>query len=114
MTSNEDLNSITQSDLIAAGKLVEIVQKLDGEFQEQREYLLSHKQKLEETATDVKWPKRAGRQAEFVATCMAGARWDLAPLGCRELIRKMRINPRGPSLRKLGIQSERYWWEPVE
>ena len=113
LDSSEELRSITQSDLIAVERLTKIVENLESEFREQREYLLGHKEKMEETATDVKWPKRSGTQAEFVGMCMAGARWNLAPLGCRELIRKMKINPRGPSLRKLGIQRERYWWEPV-
>jgi hypothetical protein len=65
----------------------------------------------EETATDVKWPRRPGRQSEFVAMCMAGARWNLAPLGSREIVRQLKLNPRGRSLRKLGIQGERFWWK---
>jgi hypothetical protein len=31
-------------------------------------------------------------------------------LGC-EIVRKLRLNPRGPVLRKSGIRGERYWWE---
>ncbi len=112
LASIEQLKSITQSDIFAAEQLVKLVQTLAPEFQEQREYLLSHKEKMEATAMDVKWLTTPGRQAEFVGMCLAGARWNLAPLGSRELIRQIRRNPRGSTLRRLGIRKERYWWEP--
>jgi hypothetical protein len=109
--SIEELGSILQSDILAADQLIKLVETLAPEFQEQRKYLLDHVEKMKETATDVKWPRRPGRQFEFVAMCMAGARWNLAPLGSREIVRQLKLNPRGLSLRKLGIQGERYWWK---
>jgi hypothetical protein len=111
LVSIGEIGTIVQSDLLAAGRLIKLLETLAPEFREQREYLLGHVQKMTETATDVKWPRRPGRQFEFVAMCMAGARWNLAPLGSREIIRKFKLNPRGPSLRRLGIQGERYWWK---
>jgi hypothetical protein len=111
LDSIEEIGSILQSDILAAGQLITLVETLAPEFQEQREYLLGHVERMRETATDVKWPRRQGRQSEFVARCMAGARWNLAPLGSREIVRQLRLNPRGPSLRKLGIQGERFWWK---
>lgn len=109
--SIEELGSILQSDILAADQLIKLVKTLAPEVGEQREYLLGHVEKMTETATDVKWPRRPGRQPEFVGMCMAGARWNLAPLGSREIVRQTRLNARGPSLRKLGIQGERYWWK---
>ncbi|MGB2890728.1 MAG: hypothetical protein WBC04_23795 [Candidatus Acidiferrales bacterium] len=114
LASIGQLNSITQSDLFVAEQLVELVQALPPEFQEQREYLLKHKENLKDTGMDPKWLKRPGRQVEFVAGSMAGARWKLTPSSSRELIRKRRRNPRGPTLRTLKIRKERYWWEPQE
>jgi hypothetical protein len=111
LASIEEIGSILQSDILAADQLIKLVETLAPEFREQREYLLGHVEKMRETATDVKWPRRPGRQSEFVGMCMAGARWNLAPLGSREMVRKLRLNPRGPSLRKLGIRGERYWWK---
>jgi hypothetical protein len=111
LASIEELTSITQSDLLAANQLIKLVETMAPEFQEQREYLLGRQEKLTETATDVKWPRRRGRQSEFVGMCMGGARWGLAPLGSREIVRQFRLNPRGPMLRKLEIQGERYWWK---
>jgi hypothetical protein len=102
-----EIGSILQSDILAADQLIRLVETLAPEFREQRNYLRGHVEKMREIATDVKWPRR---QSEFVAMCMAGARWNLAPLGSREIVRQLKLNPRGPSLRKLGIRGERYWW----
>jgi hypothetical protein len=111
LASIQEIGSILRGDMFAADQVIRLVETLAPEFREQRNYLRGHVEKTRETATDAKWPRRPGRQSEFVAMCMAGARWKLAPLGSREIVRKLRLNPRGPSLRKLGIRGERYWWE---
>jgi hypothetical protein len=112
--SIEPLNSITQSDVLVAEQLVKLAQTLPPEYQEPRDYLLKHEEILKDTGMDPKWPKLPGRQARFVAESMAGARWRLTPSSSRELIRQIRRNPRGPTLRILKISEERYWWEPQE
>ncbi len=112
LASIEQLESIKQSDLLAAEQLVELVKKLPAEFEEQREYLLKYEEKLKDTGMDPKWPKLPGRQATFVAESIAGARWRLTPSSSKEMVRQIRRNPRGPTLRSLGIRKERYWWEP--
>ena len=114
LASLEALNSIKKSDLLAAEELAKLVQTLPQEFQEQREYLLNHRERLQDTGMDTKWLGTSGRQAGFVARSMAGARWNISPSSSREMIRQMARNPRGPSLRKLKIQGERGWWEPVD
>ncbi len=112
LASIEQLNAIVQSDLLVAEQLVELVKGLPDEFHEQREYLLQHEDKLKDTGMDPKWRKSPGRQATFVAGSMAGARWGLTPSTSREFVRQVRRNPRGPRLRTLKIEKERYWWEP--
>jgi len=114
LASIEELKSIKQSDLLAAEQLVELVKKSPAEFEEQREYLLAHEEKLKDTGMDPKWPKLPGRQASFVAKSVAGARWGLSLSSSREMIRQIRGNPRGPALPSLGIQKEGRWWEPEE
>ena len=110
----EALNSIKKSDLLAAEELVKLVRTLQPEFKEQREYLLNYQEKMKDTGMDPKWLTGPGRQAGFIARSMAGARWGLSPSSSREMIRKIAKNPRGPLLRKLKIQGERGWWEPVD
>ncbi len=114
LLSLEALNSIKESDLMAAEELTNLVRTLPQEFEEQREYLLIYQEKLKDTGMDPKWLTGPGRQAGFVARSMAGARWDLSLSSSREMIRKIAKNPRGPLLRKLKIQGERGWWEPVD
>lgn len=114
LDSIEPLNSITQSDVLVAEKLIELSQGLTPEFQEQREYLLKSGEKLKDVGTDPKWPRLRGRQASFVGESMAGARWRLTPSSSRELVRQIRLNSRGPTFRILNIRQERYWWEPQE
>ena len=114
LSSQEQISSITTSDLFAADQLVQLVQALAPEFQEQREYLMKFQETLKDTGMDPKWLTTPGRQAGFIARSMAGARWGLSPSSSREMIRQMEQNPRGPSLRKLKIQNERRWWEAEE
>jgi hypothetical protein len=114
LDSIEPLNSIAQSDVLVAEQLVKLSQGLSAEFQEQRKYLLRSEEKLKDVGMDLKWPKLPGRQARFVAESMAGARWSLTPSTSRELVRQIRRNSRGPTLRILKIGQERYWWEPQE
>jgi hypothetical protein len=114
LSSVEGLNDIGKSDILTAEQLVRLVQTLTPEFQEQREYLLNYDEKLKDTGMDPKWLTRPGRQAGFIARSLAGARWGLSPSSSREMIRQMKQNPRGPSLRKLKIRAERRWWEPEE
>lgn len=112
--SIEPLNSIAQSDVLVAEQLVNLVQALPAEFQEPRDYLLNHEEKLKDTGMDPKWPKAPGRQSRCVAESMAGSRWRLTPSNSRELVRQIKRNPRGPTLRILKIRQEQYWWEPQE
>ena len=114
LSSLEDLDFISKSDLLTADQLVKLVQALTPEFKEQRGYLLNYEEKLKDTGMDPKWLTGPGRQAGFIARSMAGARWGLSPSSSREMIRQMEQNPRGPSLRKLKIREERRWWEPEE
>jgi hypothetical protein len=114
LDSIEPLNSILQSDVLVAEQLIQLSQGLTPEFQEQREYLLKCEEKLKDVGKDPKWPRLRGRQASFVGKSMAGARWKLTPSTSRELVRQIRRNPRGPTLRILNIRQERYWWEPQE
>jgi hypothetical protein len=114
LDSIEPLNSIGQSDVLVAEQLIKLSQELNPEFQEQRDYLLNNEEKLKDVGIDPKWPKRPGRQATFVRESMAGARWTLTPSSSRELVRQIRRNSRGPTLRILEIREERYWWEPQE
>jgi hypothetical protein len=114
LESIELLNSIAQSDVLVAEQLVNLVQALPAEFQEPRGYLLKHEEKLKDTGMDPKWPRLPGRQSKFVAESMAGARWRLTPSSSRELVRQIKRNPRGPTLRILKIGQERYWWVPQE
>jgi hypothetical protein len=114
LDSIEPLNSIAQSDVLVAEKLIKFSQELAPEFQEQREYLLKCEKKLKDVGMDPKWPRLRGRQASFVGESMAGARWRLTPSSSRELVRQIRLNSRGPTLRILNIRQERYWWEPQE
>jgi hypothetical protein len=114
LDSIEPLNSIAQSDVLVAEQLTTLSQGLTPEFQEQREYLLKCEEKLKDVGMDPKWLKVPGRQARFVAESMAGARWSLTPSSSRELVRQIRRNPRGPTLRILKISQEQCWWEPQE
>jgi hypothetical protein len=112
LDSIEPLKSIAQSDVLVAEQLPKLLQGLTPEFQEQREYLLKFEEKLKDVGMDSKWPKLPGRQSKFVAESMAGARWKLTASTSRELVRQIRRNPRGPTLRILKIRQERYWWKP--
>ncbi len=114
LSSLEALNLIKKSVLLTAEELIKLVRTLPQEFEEQREYLLNYQEKLKDTGMDPKWLTGAGRQAGFIARSMAGARWDLSLSSSREMIRKIAKNARGPLLRKLKIQGERGWWEPVD
>jgi hypothetical protein len=114
LSSLEGLDRIGKSDVLTAEQVVKLVQTLTPEFEEQREYLLNYQGKLKDTGMDPKWLTGPGRQAGFIARSMAGARWDLSLSSSREMIRKVAKNPRGPLLRKLKIQGERGWWEPVD
>jgi len=112
LASIEQLNSIVQSDLFTAERLVKLAKGLPEEFKEQRECLLEYEGQLKDTGMDPKWRKSRNRQSVFVAESMAGARWGITPSTSREFIRQIRRNPRGPRLRTLKIAKERYWWEP--
>ena len=91
--SLEQITSITTSDLFAADQLVRLVQGLAPEFKEQREYLLKFQEALKAAGMDPKWLTTPGRQAQFVARSMAGARSGLSPSTSREMIRQMELNP---------------------
>src|SRR5712692_2095052 len=110
LLSLEGLKSIVVSNLFAADQLVKLVQTLPPELHEQREYLLNHREKLEQTGMDPKWLGTPGRQAEFVSRSMAGARWGLSPSSSREMIRQIEREPREEVLQTLKIHGERGWW----
>jgi hypothetical protein len=114
LDSIEPLNSILQSDVLVAEQLIKLSKGLTPEFQEQREYLMKCEEKLKDVGMDPKWPRLRGRQSSFVGESMAGARWTLTPSTSRELVRQIRLNPRGPTLRILNIRQERNWWEAQE
>jgi hypothetical protein len=73
-----EINEILTSDVKTAGQLVTLAKGLPDSFHEQREYLLNHRQLLEDTGMDPKWPRKSGGQVQFVAESMAGAEWKLA------------------------------------
>jgi hypothetical protein len=112
LASIEQLKSIKQSGLLAAERLVELVKELPAAFQEQREYLLGHEEKLKDTGMDPKWKSKPDEQARFVARSLAGARWGLKPSTSREFIRQATRSPRGSLLESLGLKKEGRWWEP--
>jgi len=112
LASIEGLNALNHSDLFTAEALLRFAQGLSPEYQEQRDYLLGYRERLEQTGTDPKWLVRCGRQAGFVAQSIAGARWELSTTSSREMVRQLARNPRGKDPRMLKIQGERFWWDP--
>ncbi len=87
LETHPELNEILTSDVKVAGQLVTLAGDLPDGFREQREYLLNHRQLLEDTGMDPKWPRKPGGQVQFVAESMAGAEWNLTPSTSREYIR---------------------------
>src|SRR5206468_11281659 len=106
LTTFSEVNSIVTSDLKVAQDLVSFVRRLPDDFREQRDYLLQHQERLQETGMDPKWPRKAGGQIRFVAESMAGAEWNLRPSTSREFIRQTK-------LRKGAIPGvPQRWWDP--
>ena len=101
-----EINAILTSDLKVAEDLVSFARRLPDDFREQRDYLLQHQERLQETGMDPKWPRKAGGQIRFVAESMAGAEWNLRPSTSREFIRQTK-------LRKGAIPGvPQRWWDP--
>jgi hypothetical protein len=100
-----EINTLLTSDLKVAEQLVGFARRLPHTFREQRDYLLRHKDRLEETGMDPKWPRKAGGQIRFVAESMAGSEWNLTPSTSREFIRE-----RKPRKSAIPAQDQR-WWE---
>jgi len=106
LTTFSEINSIVTSDLKVAEDLVSFARRLPDDFREQRDYLLQHQERLQETGMDPKWPRKAGGQIRFVAESMAGAEWNLRPSTSREFIRQTK-------LRKGAIPGvPQRWWDP--
>ncbi len=119
------LDTIDESHVLVAEQLLDLVKELPLEFQEQRQYLLEHEEKLEETGKDPKWLRKPGTQARFIAESMAGARWKLAPSTSREYIRQERQKAGTSKMLQLepgvvsfadadSMRREGRWWEPRE
>jgi hypothetical protein len=67
LISLEELNAIRKSSIITAEILLTLVGTLDKKYEEQKEYLMEQKDKLEQTGIDPKWLAKPGNQARFVA-----------------------------------------------
>ena len=107
LTTFSEINSIVTSNLKVAEDLVSCACRLPDNFREQRDYLLKHQERLQETGMDPKWPRKAGGQIRFVAESMAGAEWNLSPSTSREFIRQTK-------LRKGAIPGvPQRWWDPA-
>jgi len=100
-----EINAILTSNLKVAEDLVSFARRLPDDFREQRDYLLQHQERLQETGMDPKWPRKAGGQIRFVAESMAGAEWNLTPSTSREFIREHK-----PRKSAIPAQDQR-WWE---
>ena len=100
-----DINSLLTSDVKVAERLAGFASRLPDVFREQRDYLLKHREQLQETGMDPKWPRKAGSQIRFVAESMAGAEWNLTPSTSREFIREHK-----PRKSAIPAQDQR-WWE---
>lgn len=120
-----ELNSIEESSLLVADRLVSLMRGLPESFQEQRDYVLKHEERLRDTGMDPKWPRTSGTQARFVAESMAGAQWGLTPSSAREYIRREGKRTATPKGREITIdgkaleeaifsQPEGHWWDPGE
>jgi len=107
LTTFSEVKSIVTSDLKVAQDLVSFVRRLPDGFREQRDYLLQHQERLQETGMDPKWPRKAGGQIRFVAESMAGAEWNLRPSTSREFIRQQK--PRKGAIS--GVPQR--WWDPA-
>jgi len=103
MTAAE-INAIVTSDLKVADELVGLAQRLPNNFCAQRDYLLQHRDRLRETGTDPKWPRKAGGQTRLVAESMAGAEWNLTPSTAREFIRQTK-----PRKGAMPAEPQRCW-----
>ncbi len=118
------LNNITESSILVADQLVELVKHFPEEFQEQRGYLLRYEETLKDTGMDQGWPPRPGEQPAFVAESMAGARRGLTPSTSREYIRQekkagtsktLQLEPGELSLADADtVRHEGCWWKPQE
>jgi len=119
------LNNITESSVLVAEQILDLVKELSQEFQEQRDYLLQHQHTLEETGKDPKWLREAGSQSRFVAGSMAGTRWGLTPSTSREFIRQERLKAGTSKMLQQepgdvsfadpdSMRREGRWWEPRE
>ena len=106
LANSSEINSIVTSDLKVAEELVGLARRLPENFQEQRDYLLKHQERLKEIGMDPKWPRKAGSQIRFVAESMAGAEWNLSPSTSREFIRQTK--PRKGAIPATGQR----WWDP--
>jgi hypothetical protein len=106
LTTFSEINSIVTSDLKVAEELVGLARRLPQNFREQRDYLLTHHERLKETGMDPKWPRKPGSQIRFVAESLAGAEWNLSPSTSREFIRQRR--------RRKGATPAvpQRWWDP--
>jgi len=88
LTTFSEINAIVTSDLKVAQDLVSFARRLPDDFREQRDYLLKHQERLQETG-------------------MAGAEWNLSPSTSREFIRQTK-------LRKGAIPGvPQRWWDPA-
>lgn len=114
LLSLEKLDYLQTSNILTAQKLVSLVESLEDEFKDQRNYLLSRRNALEEAATDPKWTGKKGKQASFIARSVAGARWDLATSSSREMIRLTKPSERKKAFEELKIPRDRFWWVPLE
>ncbi len=117
-----ELNSIGESSILVADRLVALIRGLPEPFQEQRDYLLKQEEKLRETGMDPKWPLTPGTQSRFAAESMAGAQWGLTPSSSREYIRREGKRTRTLKGREIFLDSkaleeaifnqpEGRWWE---
>jgi hypothetical protein len=114
LISLEELNAIRKSSIITAEILLTLVGTLDKKYEEQKEYLMEQKDKLEQTGIDPKWLAKPGNQARFVAHSMAGARWGLTTSSSREMIRIASKSQREAAFEKLKIPPRRFWWLPEQ
>jgi hypothetical protein len=114
LVSLEALNDIRAGDMLTANLLVSLVEKLEENFKEQKEYLLKYKTSLKQTGADPKWLAKPGNQARFIANSMAGARWDLTTSSSREMIRAANLDERKEAFRILRIPLKESWWFPLQ
>jgi len=113
LLSLSELDTLKTSDILTSERLFTLVETLGERFQEQRNYLLNHRTALRDAATDPKWTGKQGKQARFIASSVAGARWELATSSSREMIRQTRQGDRKTVFAELKIPRDRFWWLPI-